>query len=431
MCYLTLFYFYHSQIDCTSHKKSYFIASSSTTSRSIKLGSSSSSGSARHPVEDDEISDEMSSYTDASSDDDSEMMRGVRRSRTLKKLPAAFFKKLQGELSLNISNTKAKKCLGRKRFKYVRETEPTTPLRISDNSRFVHLFWEKGNLGRDYLLGKRVSSRLKKNSGGLRDQGHHDDCWTFSLSDMVSASLVFHGYEKEYRPLSILYLLQNVDRKQYRATPTLRDGHMHRCYGMDIETGLAYVKRHGIPKQLPGEGVDCSVVRELDENEECFKISKILKYQTLEDALVRLRSRPVAATLITFTGWTDSGIYRGPCKEKGATFEGYHSVLMVNCKEIEGQTVAICKSNSGEDVGFNGYIAVSLGVMLILAGIKRKQENVGSRSFHKKPTHLLTDFYSIDMEYKNHPTTEQAMESKENEKFEVRFLSNDTLIIAY
>ena len=59
-----------------------------------------------------------------------------------------------------------------------------------------------------------------------------------------------------------------------------------------------------------------------------------MNYETLNQALVRLRTHPVGATLYEFKGWDGPGIYRGPMKE-GAEIEGLHAVIMCELRMID------------------------------------------------------------------------------------------------
>lgn len=48
-----------------------------------------------------------------------------------------------------------------------------------------------------------------------------------------------------------------------------------------------------------------------------------------------------------FDDWFEPEIYRGPLKQ-GAKFVALHEVIMIDCREIEGEMVVRCKSN-GKD----------------------------------------------------------------------------------
>lgn len=67
-----------------------------------------------------------------------------------------------------------------------------------------------------------------------------------------------------------------------------------------------------------------------NEYENSYYVKRVSKYQTLAEALERLKTHPVVASLATFSGWEDREVYRGPLKE-GYEFDGSHEVLMLEC----------------------------------------------------------------------------------------------------
>lgn len=163
---------------------------------------------------------------------------------------------------------------------------------------------------------------------------------------------------------------------------------------------------------------NCCTPRRIGNQEKKCKIKDLFRYDSLQNALIRLRSHPVAAGLACFEGWSDPKIYRGPLKE-GAKYEGEHNVAMLDCTEIEGESVVICKSSNGEKVGFDGYIIVSLQVMLILAGATRKTSE-SPKSCHIRPQYLLLDFYFVDMDMSlSALIKEKPSREKKNRKFKV------------
>ncbi|KAG5394954.1 hypothetical protein IGI04_024917, partial [Brassica rapa subsp. trilocularis] len=131
---------------------------------------------------------------------------------------------------------------------------------------------------------------------------------------------------------------------------------------------------------------------------------KCYVYETLDQALVRLRTHPVGATLYGFKGWDGPGIYRGPMKED-AEIEGLHAVIMCELRMIDGEPIILCKSSNGNDLGgvegFQGFIAVAANVMIMIMGKETADDNEGHRVFPRKPSSLLTGFYSVEMHYKD------------------------------
>ena len=129
-----------------------------------------------------------------------------------------------------------------------------------------------------------------------------------------------------------------------------------------------------------------------------------MNYETLNQALVRLRTHPVGATLYEFKGWDGPGIYRGPMKE-GAEIEGLHAVIMCELRMIDEELIILCKSSNENDLGgvewFQGFIAVATNVMIMIMGKETTDDNEDHRVCLRKPSSLLTGFYSVEMHYKD------------------------------
>ncbi|XP_020866691.1 uncharacterized protein LOC9327581 [Arabidopsis lyrata subsp. lyrata] len=351
------------------------------------------------------------------------IMKIPERKRILSELPEKIKKDME---SVNISEKYAKTCLGEKRYGFIKETKRIGSLKVSDDKKFIVIYWMTQGVLEVFLLDEETRERLKDASGYIRDQGTHDLCWTYVSSDMVSASRKLHGWDLKYTPLCTRYLCQNLDPEDYRGSLKRcdEDGGGHRCYENDVESTLAYIQKFGIPEEEEGKEVFvCRDRRVLCKEDKLHKITGIFKYPTLEEALVRLRTHPVGATLLGFDGWDGDQIYRGPCSKK-AKLAGLHAVIMIDCLKIHGETVVVCKSSSGTDLGmegYKGYIVVSVQVMLMIAGKTETEENRGHRNCQVKPQHLLYDFYSVDMDYKEPRFDKEDTEQKrKNEKFKVK-----------
>lgn len=212
----------------------------------------------------------------------------------------------------------------------------------------------------------------------------------------ISASLVLHGWEKEYRSLSPNYLCQKVNPGAYKHHKD-RNGVVHYCYASNMESALMHVKKYGIPKE-EWDGQSCNTTRAFDdENEDRYFITRVFHYHTLTEALKRLKTHPVGASLAMFSGWEERNkVYRGPLK-KNSAYDGDHNVVMLDCREMNGEMVVKCKLSNGTTIGFSGYLYVSLKVMLILVGARRRQGRSQYPLCSIGPQHLLSDFYSIDM----------------------------------
>ncbi|CAN6929624.1 unnamed protein product [Brassica oleracea] len=191
-----------------------------------------------------------------------------------------------------------------------------------------------------------------------------------------------------------MYLCEDVDPSQLESH--VIEEEEHRCYGSNMHSALLYIKKYGIPKEASKE-FNCMLARGVGADEKRYYISEVLRFPTLEAALMRLKTHPVGATLAMFTGCTDEGIYRGPMKE-GSEYMGDHEVVMICCEVKKGEMVVKCKTSYGKKCCNRGYIYVSIEVLLILAGALRKQGAKLGDICHIRPQYLLSDFYSVEME---------------------------------
>ncbi|CAH2079856.1 unnamed protein product [Thlaspi arvense] len=355
-----------------------------------------------------------------SEEEDETMMNIPIMSTLLAKLPDGLRRKLKESVSKSISRKIAEICLGPR----YRSIEERVPLRLHASEDYLIVYYSTSSELPDGLVedetgeGSRRGDRIREAIGGIRDQDTHDICWTYALTDLVSGTRVLHGLDEEYRPLCTWYLSQYVDAKEYSDT-TEREG--HRCFPCSMEMGLAYIQQHGVPREQEGmDSFDCKDTRLLYEEEELFKISAMYRYNTIEEALVRLRTHPVGATLYCFEGWDDAEkIYRGPYND-GAKLEGVHAVIMYDIRWMDNELVIMCKASNGEDLGFSGCIAVSFKVMMVIAAKNPTEENSNFHRCHVNPHHLLSDFYSVDMAYREKRfDKEDPKQIKEKEKFKV------------
>lgn len=298
----------------------------------------------------------------------------------------------------SISSKLAKHLISEERFELVKETEPIDGLYFSDIKEAMHLYWKPKRLSRKFISRAETVRRLEIATGYIRNQWQHPLCWAYTTGDVVSASLYLHGWEKEYVPLCAHFLCEEVDVESYRKNvpedADLESDKIHSCYGCDVGEGLSYVENFGIPREREAR-FNCNYPRLLDPEEKMYKITDVFKYETLEQALVRLKSHPVAATLVLFDDWYEPEIYRGPLKQ-GAGFVGLHQVLMIECREIEGEMVIRCKSSNAKNTGIEGYIYVSVEVMLLEVGREDRKNEI--KWCPKKPQYLLQEFYSVGME---------------------------------
>ncbi|KAH0873675.1 hypothetical protein HID58_071037, partial [Brassica napus] len=273
----------------------------------------------------------------------------------LEKLPAGF------EYPF-LTNAIASDLLDETRLKMVMEALPSTSrLMLFRCLNSMYIYWKKKSVHlKQYLTSRSRRKRVLVAAGEVRNQLDHLLCWAYSSSDLVSASLVLHGLEKEYFPLCPMYLCENVDPSQLESH--VIEEEEHRCYGSNMHSALLYIKKYGIPKEASKE-FNCMLARGVGADEKRYYISEVLRFPTLEAALMRLKTHPTS--------------YGKKCCNRG-------------------------------------YIYVSIEVLLILAGALRKQGAKLGDICHIRPQYLLSDFYSVEME----------ISSDENRAKNCQFLSS-------
>lgn len=140
-----------------------------------------------------------------------------------------------------------------------------------------------------------------------------------------------------------------LKRKKHRDK---KDGSVHYCYGHNVDDALQHVMEEGIPNVEWDERDDCYAKSGFeDDYKDRYYVRRIFRYQTLGEALERLRTHAVTATLSCYSGWEERKVYRGPLKQ-GAKLEGTHQILMLHCREMDGELVVKCKLSNGKEIGF-------------------------------------------------------------------------------
>lgn len=326
---------------------------------------------------------------------DGTLMLKCARSIILSRLPREVKTSMEGTVSTEITHQLAKKKLGLSphRWKHVTDTKPVGSLRLSDSLGHMHLFWPTPPLSDQLLSTERSLALMLEVAGEIRDQDDHAMCCFYALCDLISSTAVLHGQMDRYKPLSQMYVCQHVYEEEYAK----KKGN-HNCYLCDFYSALKFAKESkGIPLATEAEKsdtFDCGVKRVIAVNEKRYRIKEVYKYETLQQALVRLKTHTVAATLLCYDGWEDAGLYTGP--RENASMVGEHEVLMLACIQHEGKIAIQCKSSNGRDLGNDGYIYVSTEVMFIEVASSRKHKHQSTCMI--KPSYLLYDFYSIDMD---------------------------------
>ncbi|KAL0719805.1 hypothetical protein Bca4012_069129 [Brassica carinata] len=355
---------------------------------------------------------------------DEDLMRCPRRSTVLKHLTEEHRDLLKNNLMKPIGTGDAKKLISESRFMYVLETNPLDgTFCVVDSKGVAFLRWFTLGPPDALLIDGEHRLRLEPALGGpIRDQKMHIICWAYVDCDLISCSRVLNGLDKEFMPLSPMFLCRNVNPEEYKETRETRKG-KHCCLPNGLLWGLMYAKLHGVPREkAEDKRFDCKVSKPFRGDEQLYKIKDVFYYDTLEAALKRLKmGYPIGASLLTFDGWSDyyevksdeeMKIYYGP--KPGATYREEHAVMMVDFRVIQGEKVAICKMSNGDTAANGGYIAVSLQTMVTMVGTNKKG------FWNKKPTYLLREFYSVDVEMGAQPLVSLDPEQvEEHNKFKV------------
>ncbi|CAH8391938.1 unnamed protein product [Eruca vesicaria subsp. sativa] len=170
---------------------------------------------------------------------------------------------------------------------------------------------------------------MTKVAGGIRNKGDHYMCCFYALCDLISSSAVLHGQLETYKPLSQIFIFRYADPADFAIR---KKGHY--CYECDFYTALKFAKEStsGIPLAYKYEMAGkfkCAIKWKIKSGELTFQIKEVYKYETLEQALERLKTHTVAASLLCYEGWDDEGLYSGLTEK--ACLEGIHEVIMLAC----------------------------------------------------------------------------------------------------
>ncbi|EOA25120.1 hypothetical protein CARUB_v10018428mg, partial [Capsella rubella] len=203
--------------------------------------------------------------------------------------------------------------------------------------------------------------------GIVLDQGNHDMCWAIVAAELVKAIRWIRGRESgtEY---SFQELIDFVDQEKGKYSK--KNGHF--CYTLSIIKALTYIVEKGIQREVDRPFVGCRAVPppRILLNSELGFIGAAKKIPTIEEALE---------------------IYQGPMY-KGSMFVGMHAVSVVKAgvDESTGESFMMVRSSHGEKIGVNGYLKVSIDVMLLRTS--KECHNKDAESYFQTPTPLLTRF---------------------------------------
>lgn len=224
-------------------------------------------------LDDPLFSDEEDVECEPPRDKDTYMIKHGR-SVILAKIPDDVKRRLKNKLSTAITVKCAEENLGLTwtRLKHVIHTEPVDDnLRLSDSAGYLHMYWRTPQVPESFLSDEETGDLMTKVAGFIRDQGQHEMCCFYALSDLISSSAVLHGQLEQYEPLSEVYICQNADPQEYA-----RLKGDHNCDECSFYSALKFAKEsRGIPLATAKEMSDkfsCKERRKFLHGERTFKI---------------------------------------------------------------------------------------------------------------------------------------------------------------
>ncbi|KAG7545720.1 Peptidase C1A papain C-terminal [Arabidopsis suecica] len=268
-------------------------------------------------------------------------------------------------------------------FSQIMATTPNSGIKVEEVLEAVYARWRVSRHVQDSLKG----TDWEKKMCHMRDQGCCETCWAVVVSELISALLFVEGIDKEYTEYSIQELVDFADPSK---AGTHKD-RKHYCYTLSIGKGLDYVLKHGLQKAIHRKYVGCRPKSEIPARS-TVDLAHITRVDRLSfpEALIRLKRQPIGASLYIFTPDyvnTKGGVYRGPM-EKESKLEGVHAVSILGVTEEKGEMLFKVKSTHGDRVGVDGYLKVSMEVMLVQIP---KKGTLPDGKF-EKPTPLIHRF---------------------------------------
>ncbi|CAL9236306.1 unnamed protein product [Arabidopsis halleri] len=146
----------------------------------------------------------------------------------------------------------------------------------------------------------------------------------------------------------------------------------------------SYIKRGIFPVCL--DDVDWAIIMGIVANQ--------LDHDTIEEALLQLKYQPIGAALaMFFPEYNEIGenIYRGPVLQR-SRLVGLHAVSLVAADEENGERYVVARSSHGDKFGKNGYMKISLDVMLVYVPTPGEKIDILANKYFAKPSPLLRRF---------------------------------------
>ncbi|ESQ54282.1 hypothetical protein EUTSA_v10026918mg, partial [Eutrema salsugineum] len=215
-------------------------------------------------------------------------------------------------------------------------------------------------------------------------------CWAVVAAELVSALLFIKKINKTYIEYSAQDILDFADPEKARNC----NRHDHYCYTLSIRKGLHYVLREGLQKEEHRPYKRCRHASEIPARipRDLAHIDGV-EMLSFDEALIKLETQPIGASLHIFMPDYKLGIYRGPTCA-GSTFRGMHAVSVIGVGELDGEKYFLVKSTHGREVGDKGYLKVSMEIMLAQIAKDNMAHVPGMVLDNKfvKPKPLILDF---------------------------------------
>ncbi|WZY74874.1 hypothetical protein YC2023_021258 [Brassica napus] len=246
--------------------------------------------------------------------------------------------------------------------------------------------------------------------GPVRNQGDHDNCWTYSATDVYSSHRLRNEEDEAFRVMSARYLTFYVSKEERERERRHGDRNTHHCHGFRVIHGLRFIKEHGVPEESPRDAkTDYSCIKNPpSRTQKLFHFGadvEFMESDKIEDLQKMLLHQPVSANMILYYPEYDKiltleEIYEGPTSEK-SLYGGIHAVLVLAIIRFLGKLVALVKLSHGTKAGESGYMYVSLSKMIVnveysveknlLCQLKRKTEDAIA-----EPSYLLRNFTGVN-----------------------------------
>ncbi|CAN6918756.1 unnamed protein product [Brassica oleracea] len=257
----------------------------------------------------------------------------------------------------------------------IEDTDPcgAVSLHIFPASKPCMVWKVRANEPTDELASKDWTGK----GGPVRNQGDHDNCWTYVTSDLCSSQRLICEEDSSFRTLSSRFLTFYVcprEREYQRKHSNRNEDHL--CHGYPQLKGLEFIwDNGGIPEEEPEDATSdysCKENPPLRNPKEKYTFAGEVDLRAsnkIEDLYEWLLHQPVGADMILFSPEYENitsldDVYEGP-KADTSRNAGLHSVLVLKIAKIKGIWSALVKLSHGKERGEKGYMYISLATMIV------------------------------------------------------------------